>query len=123
MEYLGANQMQYLGRLLTSKPALTRIPDQSMIVNGQSDSYDSHIQATRDANGSYAFVYVADGHEFSLDLTGMSGDRVIARWYSPRDGKNIDVGTIERARCVSFHPPGTPHFTNDWVLVLEADEE
>jgi len=41
-------------------------------------------------------VYVADGHEFSLDLTGMSGSKVIARWYSPRDGKNIDIGTIEK---------------------------
>ena len=123
MEYPGTDQMQYLGRLLKSKPALTRIPDQSMIVGGQSNSYNSHIQATRDANGSYAFVYVADGHEFSLDLTGMSGSKVIARWYSPRDGKNTDIGTIERTRYVSFHPPGTPHFTNDWVLVLEADGE
>jgi hypothetical protein len=94
-----------------------------MILVGQSDSYDSHIQATRDANGSYAFVYVPDGHEFSLDLTWMSGDRIIASWYSPRDGKNTDIGTIERSNCVSFNPPGTPHFANDWVLVLEAESK
>ena len=32
MEYPGGNQMRYLGQLLASRPGLSRIPDQSMIV-------------------------------------------------------------------------------------------
>ena len=121
MEYPGGNQMRYLGQLLASRPVLSRIPDQSMIVAGQSDSYDSHIQATRDTDGSYALVYVADGHGFAVDLTKMAGDEIIARWYSPRDGGTIDTGKVEKSDRASFEPPGTPHFANDWVLILEAE--
>ena len=120
MEYPGGNQMRYLGQLLASRPALTRLSDQSLIVAGQSDSYDSHIQATRDEEGRYAFVYVADGHAFSLDLTRMAGNETMARWYDPRDGTTTEIGTVQRASQVSFDPPGTPHYTNDWVLILDA---
>jgi hypothetical protein len=122
MQYPGANQMRYLGQLLASKPALTRIPDLLMIVGGQSELYDSHIQATHDEEGRYAFVYVADGRSFSLDLTYMAGNEVIATWYSPGDGSTTDIGTVRKAKRVSFDPPGAPHFTNDWVLVLESED-
>lgn len=121
MEYPGGNQMRYLGQLLASKSVLSRIPDPSMIVSGHSESYDGHIQATRDADGGYAFVYVADGHAFAVDLSKMASDEMTARWYNPRDGESIGIGTVEKSRRASFDPPGTPHFANDWVLVLEAE--
>jgi hypothetical protein len=91
-----------------------------MVVAGQSDSYDSHIQAMRDVDASDALVYVADGHPFSLDLTCLAGDAVVSRWYDPRNGTTIGIGTVQKGVRVSFDPPGTPHYTNDWVLVLEA---
>jgi len=120
VEFPGGNQMQHLHRLLASKPVLNRIPDQSMVVDGQSDSYDSHVQAARGSDGSYAFIYIADGHKVSVDLSKMAGGRILAKWYNPRDGKYSDIGPIEKTNSVSFDPPGTPHFTNDWVLVLDV---
>lgn len=51
-----AGQVQFLHALVESRPFLSRIPDQSLIV-GDPGIGGSHLQATRDEAGSYAFIY------------------------------------------------------------------
>jgi hypothetical protein len=120
LEFPGARQVGYLVRLLGSQPVLTRIPDQSLIVRGQSDDYDSHVQATRGSDGSYAFVYIADGHEISVDLTKLSDKKIKAMWFNPRDGRYTDLGEFQGIQSQTFDPPGIAGIGNDWVLVLDA---
>lgn len=69
----GAGQMQHARSLLESRPFLTRIPDDSIIV--ASDVSTSipgagtrRFVATRDSSGSYAMVYCPVGRPFSVHM-------------------------------------------------------
>ncbi len=45
-------------------------------------------------DGSYALVYSASGRPFTLDLGKLSGERLRASWYDPRDGTSKEIGTF-----------------------------
>ena len=122
MDLEGAYDMGHLRALLESKPQINRIPDQSLIVSGQSSSYDGHSQAARDMNGDYAFIYIVDGRTIGVDLSKLKGPRVEAKWFNPRDGKYQGAGTHGRTGSKSFDPPGRTGANNDWVLVLESTD-
>ena len=76
------------------------------------------LLATRDAEGSYAFVYSASGKPFSVDLGKLSGKEIRGSWYDPRNGTSRAIGTFQREGVREFRPPsqGKGH---DWVLVLD----
>ena len=119
----GGEDMGHIAQLLGSpkRPLLKMAPDQSLITAGQSDSYDSHKQAARACDGSYAYVYSADGSDFALDLTklGRDGDNIVAQWFDPREGVYHSMAkNPQRIFNQAFDPPGTPAPDNDWVLVL-----
>jgi hypothetical protein len=120
LELPGARQVGYLGRLLGSRPVLTRIPYQSLILSGQLDEYESHVQATRCSEGGYAFVYIADGHRICVDLAKLSSQKIRAAWFNPRDGSSISIGEFQNAGHRSFNPPGDAGAGNNWVLILDA---
>lgn len=77
-----------------------------------------HVRATRDANGSYAMIYLpAAGQTVTVDTSKLSGKRLRASWYDPRTGKS-------RALRGEFPVGGKLDFTApedgpDWVLVLD----
>jgi hypothetical protein len=113
----GGAQMHHLRALMESRPFLTRIPDQSMIVGGVEQG-PRHMQATRDESGSYAMIYVpAAGQTVTVDASKLSGKRLNAWWYDPRTGK--------AERIKGDYPVGgkleftTPAQGPDWVLVLD----
>jgi len=103
--------------LLESRPVLVRVPDQSLLASDPGRGTE-HIQATRAGDGSYAFVYAASGKPFTVALDRLSGERVRASWFDPRDGTSAAIGTFPRAGKKEFRPPsqGKGH---DWVLVLD----
>jgi hypothetical protein len=108
-------QMVHLKRLMESRPYLGRVPDQALVAAGQGGGGD-HVQASRDRDGRYAFVYVPSGKPVTIDLAKLSGAEVRAHWYDPRTGESRDAGKFPRAEKKEFTPPaGGP----DWVLVLD----
>jgi hypothetical protein len=113
----GGAQMYHLRALMESRPLLTRIPDQSLIVGPAGDGA-TRVQATRDAAGSYAMVYVPGANQtVTLDASGLSGDRLRAWWYDPRTGRATALkGEFPRAGQLTFT---TPDRGPDWVLVLD----
>ncbi len=113
----GANQMRHVRALIESRPFLTRIPDQSLLVSDSGAGGD-HLQATRDADGSYAFVYSASGLPFTVDTTNLSGTTLAAWWYDPRTGQATAGGRFTHARTLRFTPPARGS-GGDWVLVLD----
>ncbi|MHB1556364.1 MAG: glycoside hydrolase family 140 protein [Isosphaeraceae bacterium] len=115
----GASQMQYARALVESRPVLVRIPDQSLLASDPGRGAD-HLQATRDEDGSYAFVYSPSGKPFAVNLEKLSGKRLRALWYDPRNGHARAIGTLDRAGRKEFQPPsqGKGH---DWVLVLDDE--
>jgi hypothetical protein len=116
----GASQMQYLRALMESRPYLTRVPDQSLLKSPQGKAGD-HCQATRDSEGSYAFIYVPNGRPVKIDLSKLTGPKLKAWWYDPREGGANPIGEVENKGVQEFAPPAPakPGAANDWVLVLD----
>lgn len=110
----GANQMRHLRALIESRPFLTRIPDQSLLVSGAGGG----VQATRDADGGYAFVYSASGQALTVDTAALSGATLAAWWFDPRTGDAQSVGRSPRRPFQTFAPP-TNGSGQDWALVLD----
>jgi hypothetical protein len=113
----GAGQMQYLKRLILSRPFFARIPDQSLIAGENGARYD-HVIAARGAD--YAFVYTYTGRPFEVRMGIIAGERLRASWYSPRDGSEKPLGDYPNRGIVRFVPPGPPAPGNDWVLLLDT---
>lgn len=116
----GAGQMVYLKNLMLSRPYFDRVPDQSLIAGGTGEQYDRQI-ATR--GETYAFIYTYNGKNIPVQLGKLKGDQVKATWYSPRDGKETEIGTFANEGTHAFDPPGEPKDGNDWVLILDSVEE
>jgi hypothetical protein len=113
----GAGQMQHAARLLLSRPYLSRIPDQALVATDVGKEGE-HIQATRDSEGRYAFIYLPMGQPVSVDTGRLGARRLRASWYDPRIGTTQNAGEHAAGGTIGFAPPssGTGH---DWVLVLE----
>ncbi|MFO7668316.1 MAG: glycoside hydrolase family 140 protein [Bacteroidales bacterium] len=119
----GAGQMIYGRLLMESRPSLTRIPDQSLIVT---DSVPSSVPgagaysfvATRDQSGTYAMIYVPVGRKFSVRMDAIQGKNVVAWWYNPRNGEATQIGKFPNTGTQTFISPD-PGESLDWILVLD----
>ncbi|HTH48446.1 MAG TPA: glycoside hydrolase family 140 protein [Candidatus Limnocylindria bacterium] len=119
----GARQMQHGRALIESRPFLTRVPDDSVIVTDRVPTSVPgagryRFAATRNEDGAYAFVYVPTGRAFRVDLNKLSGSEVRAWWFNPRDGAATEIGTFRKDGPRQFIPPN-PEEGLDWVLVLD----
>ena len=111
----GAAQMQHLRNLIESRPMLSRIPDQLLVVDAKSGA--DYIAATR--GEGYAFIYSAQGRSFTVHLGKISGDRVTAWWFNPRNGHAEKIDTFDNRGTRDFTPHVHGGFGTDYVLVLD----
>ncbi len=119
----GAAQMQYGRQLVESRPFLTRIPDDSLIVpeavtTSVPGSGTRRFVATRDAEGTYAMIYAPIGRPFKVRLKPFSGSSIQGWWFNPRNGKTTAIGEFRRTEEREFVPPDVGELL-DWVLVLD----
>ena len=119
----GAGQMQHGKNLLLSRPFLTRIPDDSVIVTDRVPTSVPgagryRFVATRDEAGSYAMVYAPVGRKFKVRMDKITGATVKAWWFNPRTGEAASIGEYPNTGEREFLPPN-PGESLDWVLVLD----
>jgi hypothetical protein len=119
----GANQMHYGRLLLESRPFLSRIPDDSIIVTDRVPTLVPgegryRFVGTRDSSGSYAMVYVPAGRTFKVHMDKISGPSVKAWWFNPRNGEATAIGEFSNQGEKEF-VPRAPGEMLDWVLVLD----
>lgn len=119
----GAAQMRHGRALMESRPFLTRVPDDSIIVTDRvatsvPGAGRYRFVATRDKSGSYAMIYAPVGRKFSVNLDKLSGAKVKAWWFNPRTGKPHAIGTFAKSGVREFTPPDHGEMI-DWVLVLD----
>ncbi len=119
----GAGQMQFARRLLESRPMLTRVPDDSIVLpesvpHAIPGAGTRRFVATRDQEGTYAMVYVPLGRAFQVRMGVIRGPRIVAWWFDPRTGKAERIGEFPSTGAHRFTPP-TPGELTDWVLVLD----
>jgi hypothetical protein len=129
------SQLRYLRALIESRPMLTRIPDEWLVV-GDPLSTTERIQATRASDGAYLFVYTSTGRPVRVRLRDkiydiLSGRSYRAWWYDPRHGSATLIGEFPRTEAGDresdvhrgdisreFTPPSRGP-GQDWVLVLD----
>ncbi len=109
--------MRHLRALIESRPVLSRVPDQSLLVSDAGAGV-GHVRATRGADGSYAFVYVPHGRPVTVRTGALAGYLLVAHWYDPRTGAWAEAGRLPKADTMTFTPP-TPGVWSDWVLVID----
>jgi hypothetical protein len=132
--------MQHLYGLMTSlndEQFLKRVPNQD-IINGEQGTEErltsNRIQATQGSDGSFAFIYTANGRDIPVKMSLLTEEKLDAYWYNPRSGKwHVDgkefndatafvtnISSRPEAPNQTFDPPGAPGEGNDWVLVLRT---
>ncbi|QEG32489.1 Putative endoglucanase [Gemmata obscuriglobus] len=127
IEQPGGKQMQHGRRLIESRPYLTRVPDDSVIVADEVGTSvpgagTRRFAATRDEKGTFAMVYVPIGRPFTVAMGKVTGPKVKAWWFNPRDGKATAVGTFPNTGTRTFTPPADGELL-DWVLVLDDESK
>lgn len=120
----GAAQMQFARWLLESRPFLTRVPDDSVIVTDRVPTSVPgagryRFVATRDAEGSYAMVYAPVGRKFKVHMDKVTGPQVKAWWFNPRNGEAAAIGEFPNTGEREFTPPIYGELL-DRVLVLDS---
>ena len=112
----GAAQLIHLKNLILSRPYLTRIPWQNLLVS-EAGERGSHVRAIRCSDGSYAFVYFPIPEQtVEIDLRRLAGP-LRAWWYDPRNGRAHPIGEFGNRSTRKFTSPLTGP---DWVLVLDV---
>jgi hypothetical protein len=96
----GAGQMQYGRWLIESRPVLTRIPDDSIIVTDRVPTAVPgagryRFAGTRDEAGTFAMVYAPIGRAFSVRMDASSGAAGQISYF-PFHEKNYCPGRIDR---------------------------
>ena len=112
----GANEMQYLKKLMLSRPYFTRIADQSLIKSPVGTTYLDLVYATRDESKSYALIYLPQNKPVKIDLSKISGATKTVYWYDVRSGKSIPSKSVKGNGVQTFSPPNEGV---DWVLVID----
>jgi len=113
----GAGQVQYLKKLMLSRPYFERVPDQQLIAGDAGTKYN-WLAATRGNN--YAFIYTYNGRNIKIVMGRITGAKVKASWYNPRNGSATPAGEFPNKGILEFNPPGQPANGNDWVLILDS---
>jgi hypothetical protein len=111
-----AGEMQFLKKLMLSRPYFSRVADQSMIRSDAGTSYVDAIIATRDEDGTYAMIYLPQSKPVTVDLAAIKGKSKIIWWYNPRDGRASNGGVVKGRSIETFTPP---QGGKDWVLVVD----
>jgi len=112
----GAYQVGYLKNLIESRDPLHRIPDQSMIVNGQGEKGE-YITSFRDEGGRYGMIYIPFGKTITVDASFIKTKKLNAWWFDPLTNKSSRAGTFNPG-SISFTTP-TLGDNNDWVLIFD----
>lgn len=114
----GAFQAGYLRKLIESRPYLNRIPDSSLVISGQGATNAEHIEAFRDADGSYAMIYLPVGKKIEINTALIKAKKIKAWWFDPRTGKPEKSFAFKAKKMRWFTPP-VSGAKKDWVLVID----
>ena len=113
----GAFQVGYLKHLIESRGPANRIPDQSIMMEGQLDNALTAV-SFRGEDNSYCMLYMPTGRQLVLNLSFMKAKDIRFWWYNPGTGITATSGVKKRSRDMKFVPPATTA-TQDWVLVID----
>ncbi len=121
MDRPGADDMRHVRKLFESRIFSKLIPDQSAIY-GNNPKDSTHIRAAIANDGSFLIAFLSVGQPVAVVMNKITGTKVIATWFNPREGKTKPAGEYPNTGFQIFTPP-TSGFDNDWVLLLDDAEK
>jgi hypothetical protein len=107
--------MCHLRNLIESRPLLSRMPDQLLLIEEKSGP--EHRRACR--GDGYAFIYLPQGGSVRVNVESLEASPLRAWWYDPRTGDARDLGVVEGKERMEFTSPWAGA-CGDWVLVLDS---
>jgi hypothetical protein len=114
----GATQVGYLKSLILSRASLNRIPDQSIILEGQGKGGEFAC-AFKDVRGRYLMVYLPVGKKVKINSGVLMGQKMKVSWFNPRTGKMETSVIMDNSKLLETTSP-TIGNEQDWVLVIDA---
>jgi hypothetical protein len=111
----GAFDLVHARRLMESRPFISRVPAQELIVPDYFPETD-YVVATK--GDGYAFVYFPTGWPAGIKLDRIGAATINAFWYDPRTGTAKPPEQFQGTGSRKFTPPSTGR-GNDWILVLD----
>ena len=128
LEHPGSGQMGILRWLMESRPFLTRIPDQEILLGENPSHATDHIQVTRDGtpgnnDATYIMAYLPYLRRFGINTSVIQGSRLKIWWFSPGNGHAFQQGVVDNTGEIRFsnwescirEGMGGP----DWVVVID----
>ncbi len=111
----GATQMVHLKKLMLSKSYFDRVPAQELVT----DNGERYNRVAATKGKGYVMFYTYTGREFEVNMGPISGSKVKASWFNPKNGSRTTIGNFSDKMITKFNPPGEEQDGNDWVLILE----
>jgi hypothetical protein len=111
----GSYDLVHARRLIESRPFLSRVPDQSLIVPTYYPETD-YVVATR--GEGYAFIYFPTGWAAEIRLDKIGAEMINAYWFNPCTGEANLIDKIPGKGTKMFTPPSGGR-GNDWILILD----
>ena len=109
--------MGLMRRLFEQYPWYKLIPDQSALASDPGAA-PYRLVAARADDGRFALAYSPLGKAVGIHMDKVTGGKVKARWYDPREGSWSDIGEFASSGVHEFNPPSHGE-DDDWVLALE----
>jgi hypothetical protein len=116
----GADDMRHVRTLFEARDFSRLLPDQSLVYGPNPHGAD-HVRAALADDASFALLYTPRGKAFQVVLDKVAGEKVIVRWFDPRDGSVKDQGLTENRGVRDFSPPDSGE-GRDWVLILDSPD-
>lgn len=126
LEAPGGKQMKHLKNLMLSRPFLTRIPDQSLLILDNETAIMGY-KATRDGtagnnDATYIMVYLPVVRRCTVNTSVIKAKKLQVYWYSPRTGQAIDLGLYDNSGKLDIkweHRIRQYQGRPDWVLLID----
>lgn len=118
LEQPGANSLKHLRTLFESRSWWTLMPDIQNVVaiEGRGEyAMNNYATTALAADGSFAISYLPTKRTLTIDLSKISGTKVIGWWFNPRNGETSRIGEFTDKQPRKFEPPAE----GDWILVLD----
>jgi hypothetical protein len=104
--------------LFEARPFWKLRADQSLVL-GDNPRGAGHVRAALATEGEFAVLYLPTGQLATVATGSLSGDKLTAWWFNPRQNSSQLIGTFPKQAHQEFTPP-TAGRNNDWVLVLDS---
>lgn len=121
LAYEGSRQVGFMRRLFERRPWYKLVPDQSVIASSPGDG-EEDVRAARAEDSSFLIAYLPQGHPVRIHMDRISGKKIKARWYDPREGTWREIGDYANTGTHEFAAP-VQGARSDWVLVLDDAEK